>query len=458
MTAPFLLDPAEAPEPPASALGWVRLSEDDVADLPVLWSGEVAVIGGGSAGCAAAVAAARHGASTLLLDAGGFFGGTAVAVLDTMYGFFAPGTDERIVGGIGWEVAESLLDEQQAILRGNSYGAGVGVTYEPEALKTTWDRLLVGAGVTPLLHARFGAVVLDGHAVTGVVVLTRRGPFLVRASRVVDASGDADVAWAAGCALEMPSARRRVQPLTATFRVDGVDGSPPTPRLHELMREADASGDYRLPRLEGSSHHTVLPGVYHTNMTRVAGIDPTNPWAMTAAEIEGRAQAAEYTRFLRDKVPGYQDAHLLSTSVWIGTRETRRLQGRYVLTREDVVEARRFDDEIALCAAPIEDHDGGTGTIWRYVATADGEAPSGASYGIPFRCLVPVEVEGLLVAGRSLSATHDAHASARSIAQCLSYGQAAGTAAALSLRDGVAPGDLDPTGLRTALRSDGVVL
>lgn len=445
-------------EPPATATHLIKLTPQEAAAIPVLWDGDVVIVGGGSAGCAAAVASARHGAATLIVESVGFFGGTATGVLDTMYGFFPAGSEERIVGGIGWEIANTLLEDKQAVLRGNTYGAGTGVTYEPEALKVLWDKTLLEAGVTPLLHTRMGAVIMDGAALVGIVVLTRRGPFRIAAKRIVDASGDADVAWAAGCSLEMPTAQRRVQPLTATFRMGGVGTPTSTSELHRLMQEADASGDYVLPRLEGSAHYTVVPGVYHTNMTRVSGIDPTNPWATTAAEIEGRKQATEYARFLHDRVPGYEDSYLLGTSTWIGTRETRRLIGEYVLRKDDVLSARQFDDAIALCGAPVEDHDGGSATIWQYVGT-DGEGgPTGLSYGIPYRCLVPVEVEGLLVAGRSLSATHDAHASARSIAQCLSYGQAAGTAAALSVAQDVTLRSLDTALLRETLITDGVIL
>lgn len=445
------------PETPDPAWELLRLSPSRAAVIPELWSGDVVVVGGGSAGCAAAVAAARNGARTLLVEAGGFFGGTAVGVLDTMYGFFPAGSEERIVGGIGWEIASALLASEQAILRGNTYGAGTGVTFEPEALKTEWDRRLSEAGVQPLLHARMAAVVMDDDAIEGVVVWTRRGPFRITARRVVDATGDANVAWAAGCSLEMPDRRRRAQPLTTTFRIGGVRSPVPTAELHRLMAQADASGEYRLPRLEGSAHHTVLPGVYHTNMTRVSGIDATDPWGVTSAEIEGRKQAAEYARFLRDRVSGYEEAYLLSTSAWIGARETRRLIGEYVLTRDDVLSARQFDDAIALCGAPIEDHDGGASTIWQYVS-ADGGAPTGRYYGVPYRSLVPVGCEALLVAGRCLSATHDAHASARSIAQCLSYGQAAGTAAALSIASGVRARDVDAAVLRDTLVADGVIL
>jgi len=445
-------------EPPDTPRGVLRLTPAEAASLPVLWEADVAVVGGGSAGCAAAVVSARHGARTILIESGGFFGGTAVAVLDTMYGFFPAGSDQRIVGGVGWEVASAMLESKQAMLRGNTYGAGTGVTYEPEVLKVEWDRRILDSGVWPLLHSRMASVIMEGSTVLGIVVLTRRGPFQVLAKRVVDSSGDANVAWAAGCSLEMPSARRRVQPLTTTFRLGGVGEPVKTPELHRLMREAAESGEYELPRLEGSAHPTMLPGVYHTNVTRVSGVDATNPWAATFAEIEGRKQAAEYTRFFKDRVPGYEGSYLLNTSVWAGTRETRRLVGEYVLTKDDVLEARQFDDAIALCGAPIEDHDGGASTIWRYVAAGDDGEPTGRAYGIPYRTLVPKDVEGLLVAGRCLSATHDAHASARSIAQCLSYGHAAGAAAALSVSTGLGLREIDTDTLRSQLAEDGMIL
>jgi len=118
-------------EPPDTPQGVLRLTPAEAASLPVLWEADVAVVGGGSAGCAAAVVSARHGARTILIESGGFFGGTAVAVLDTMYGFFPAGSDQRIVGGVGWEVASAMLESKQAMLRGNTYGAGTGVTYEP---------------------------------------------------------------------------------------------------------------------------------------------------------------------------------------------------------------------------------------------------------------------------------------------------------------------------------------
>jgi hypothetical protein len=159
------------------------------------------------------------------------------------------------------------------------------------------------------------------------------------------------------------------------------------------MAEAIASGNYDLPRREGSVHITPLPGVMATNMTRVAGIDPTDPEQLTAAEIEGRRQAVEYARFLREMVPGYERSRLSGLSHQIGVREARRVYGQYRLDRDDVLGARQFDDAIAQCGAPIEAHHASADTRWEYV-------PGSQTYGIPYRCLVPLEIDGLLVAGR----------------------------------------------------------
>jgi hypothetical protein len=429
----------------------VRYTPDDVAGLPVLWRGDVVVAGGGSAGCAAAVAASRTGASCLLVEACGFLGGTGAAVLDTFYGFYAPGPDaRRVVGGIGWEVCERLTARGEAFERPNTYGAGTGVTYEPEALKLVWDELT--RDVRVLLHARVVAVVMAGHLLCGLVVETVSGPYLISAGTAVDATGDAELAWRAGAAVERPGPQRPLQPMTTTFRLAGVDlAATPSRSLHALMAEA---GDYDLPRREGSVHRTVHDGIGHTNLTRVAGLDPTDPWDLSQAERDGRRQVREYLRFLHERVPGYGEAVLLATSQRIGVRESRRLAGRYVLRADDVLSARDFPDAIARCGAPVEDHDGGDRTIWRYV----GGERTGATYGIPYACLLPREVDGLLVAGRCLSATHDAHASVRSMAQCMATGQAAGTAAALAAGAGRRPADLEAGDLRRKLEEDGVIL
>lgn len=437
----------------------LRVSAQQVSAVPVLWRGDVVVAGGGSAGCAAAVAAARNGARVLLIDSAGFPGGTGTAVLDIFNGFYPPDSADRVVEGIGWEVCRRLVEKGQAFERANDYGAGTGVTYEPEALKVIWDELLTSAGVDLLFHTTVTRAVLaeSPRRMDGLVIETRRGPARVEAGIVIDATGDGDIAWRAGCEMRLkPESGRRLQPLTTMFRIGGVAAAhASTAELEVLMRAAAASGEYSLPRLDGSLRPTGLPGVMHTNLTRVVGIDATDPWELSRAEVEGRRQVAEYVRFLRDRVPGFRDSYLLSTGVRIGVRETRRLVGRYVLSRDDVLSARNFPDSIARCAAPVEEHDDETKTSWEYIDSDGARSPS---YGIPFRALLPKDVGGLIVAGRCLSATHDAHASVRSMAQCMAMGHAAGTAAALAAASGTDVGDCDVDLLRKKLVTEGALV
>jgi glycine/D-amino acid oxidase-like deaminating enzyme len=417
---------------------------------------DVVVVGGGSAGSSAAISSARHGASTLLVDRLPFLGGTSTAVLDTFYAFYTPGEAvRRVVGGMGWEVVEHLTTAGVAFERPNTYGAGTGVTYDPEVLKVIWERLAEEAGVEILLHTWATGVQIRDGRMRAVRLWNKGGESTVEAGAIVDASGDADLCAMAGVAYEDATSTPNLQSLSTIFRVANVDvdraASLPKPELWALMREGANGGAYRLPRLEGSWHRTPHPGVVTVHMTRVPNVDATDPRQLTKAELEGRRQVQEYLRFLRDLVPGFDRAVLVATSPGIGVRESRRVVGDYRLTREDVLEARRFADEIALCGAPIEDHIAGTDTRWTYV-------PHSGVYGIPYRCLLPSAVEGLLVAGRCFSATHDAHASARSMATCMAMGQAAGTAAALAVASGTTPRSIKVEALRQSLAEDGALL
>ena len=417
---------------------------------------DVVVVGAGSAGSAAAISAARSGARTLLVDRLAFMGGTSTAVLDTFYAFYTPGAaPRRVVGGLGWDVVERLTEAGLAFERLNTYGAGTGVTYDQEALKLVWERLAEDAGVGLLLHTwATGVRVADGR-VEAVRLWNKGGERWVSAGAVIDASGDADVCAMAGVRYEDATTTPQVQSLSTLFRLANVDvdvaAGVPKAELWARMAEASRSGEYRLPRLEGSWHRTPHRGVVMVHMTRVPGVDATDPVALTAAELEGRRQVAEYHRFLRDRVPGFEGSVLVGTSPAIGIRESRRVFGDLRLTREDVLAARRFPDEIALCGAPIEDHGAGDDTEWRYVE-------GGGVYGIPYRSLLPAGVDGMLVAGRCFSATHDAHASAPSMATCMAMGQAAGTAAAMAVAAGSTPREIPPDALRARLAADGALL
>lgn len=420
-----------------------------------LWDVDVIVVGSGSAGATAAIAAGRSGARTVLVERFGFMGGTSTQVLDTFYGFYTPGSVAyKVVGGIPDDVVAALRGYDAAFERPNSFGAGTGVTYDPELLKVVWENLARQAGVRILYHSFCTDVLMDGDRITGIVVDGKAGLLALTAKVVIDCTGDADVCARAGAPFERAGEVDPAQTLTTTFRIAGVNISEAQAfgkkALAQAMHDAAESGGYRLPRREGSGHVTTLDGVIHTIMTRVADVDATDPVALSEAEIEGRSQALEYARFLRDRVPGYQKARLSWLCHPIGVRETRRIYGRYRLTRDDCLSARKFPDAVAACGAPIEDHHGGTDTSWVYL-------PDTMTYDIPYGTLVPQKVGGLLVAGRCFSATHDAHASCRSMAQTMAMGQAVGTAAGLAIQGDLLPEEIRVQDLQHELSRNGAL-
>lgn len=425
---------------------------------------DVIVLGSGSAGAVAAIAAARSGARTLVLERLPFLGGTSTAVLDTFYGFYTPGTQsKKVVGGISDDVMERLRGYSSWLERPNTHGAGTGVTYHPEYLKVVWEELVHEAGADILLNAWVQDVLCENGRPHTLVTATKLGLRTFSAGVFVDASGDADLCHFAGIPYELAGAIDPAQTLTTTFKLCNVDiarrKTVSKQEFHALMAAAAESGEYKLPRKEGSDHITPVDHMTATIMTRLPSffrrgetvVNATDPQVWSDAEMEGRRQAVEYIRFLRDKVPGYEKAQLSTFGVQIGVRETRRVFGEYRITRDEVLGAKQFDDQIALCGAPIEDHHGGADTAWAYL-------PDGECCGIPFGTLVPMGASNVLVAGRCFSATHDAHASIRSMAQCMAQGQAAGTAAAMAASSGRAPQELSAAALRDRLRAGGAIL
>ena len=430
--------------------------------IPLLCDVDIAVIGGGSAGCCAALAAAQNGHRVALIERYGFLGGTSTQILDTFYGFFTPGDAPRkVAGGIPDRVVDRLDQSGDIFLRANTYGAGTGVTYNPERLKLVWDELIAEAGARPILHATLVDAETDpGGMITGVVIWTKGGFFRVTAKRFVDASGDADLCHLAGVPYELAGEIDPAQTLTTTFRMSNVDldrfeDAGGKHMLSEKMGEAIDSGRHMLPRRAGSAHAMVQSGCIATVAVRVADIDATDALQLGDAEREGRHQSFVYEAFLRDMVPGYENAKIIGLSHHIGVRETRRVYGNYRLTREDCLEAKQFDDAVLLCGAPIEDHrqakDGTSETAWAYVKNS-------LAYGVPYGTLVAKRRDELWVAGRCFSATHDAHASCRSMAQTMSMGQAAGLAAAISLTQDCGAGEVPIQTLRDKLHQLGTPL
>ncbi len=425
------------------------------APIKTEWNTDILVVGSGSSGATAAITAGQQGASVTLIERYGFMGGISTQVLDTFYGFFTPGsTSFKVVGGVPDQIVAGLMDKGKALYRPNTYGAGQGITYDPEVLKIVWEQMALQAGVRLLYHTFVLDVVRDGDRVTGVIAANKGGLMQINAKVIIDATGDADLAVAAGVPHESPKTGAEVQSLTTTFQMINVDmeqaKAVKKDKLHALMQDAIDQG-YELPRKEGSIHITPFDGVMATNMTRIGNVNAIDAEDLTKAEIEGRRQAEEYARFLIDMVPGYSDSEMTSLSHQIGVRETRRIYGEYRLTKQDVLSARKFDDAIAICGAPIEDHHAGNNTKWEYL-------PDGETYGIPYRCLLPQDVDNLLVIGRCLSAEHDAHASVRSMGQCMAMGQAAGVAGKLALDGNGSTHNLSINSLQSELRLIGAIL
>jgi hypothetical protein len=435
----------------------------NVAAIPILAEVDILVVGAGSAGCCAALAAREGGKySVLLAERYGFLGGTSTWALDTFYGFYTPGPQpRRVVGGLPARIVDALDESDSVFLRPNTYGAGTGVNYDPERLKLVWDQMTEQAGVQVLGFALLVDVETDaGGQLRGAVVATKSGFFRIHARRFIDASGDADLCHLAGIPYEKAGETEPAQTLTTTFRLCNVDldafeAAGGKKMLQRLMEDAVDSGRHALPRRKGSAHAMVQPGCVSTVAVRVADVDATNVRDLTAAEREGRRQSFVFEEFFRDVVPGYENARLVGLSTQIGVRETRRVYGEHRLTREECLGAARFADKVLLCGTPIEDHrqnsDGEEETHWAYV-------PEGEVYEVPYRALVPRGRDEVWAIGRCFSATHDAHASCRSMAQTMAMGEAAGLAAAQSLDEDMGARHINVAQLQEALRQSGAVL
>ncbi|SIT03015.1 FAD dependent oxidoreductase [Zobellia uliginosa] len=433
--------------------------------LPISDSYDLIVVGSGSAGCPAAIAAGRRGVRVLLLERLGFLGGTSTAVLDTFYGYYTPGErSAKVVGGIANDVVKGLAGYNAYLERPNSFGAGTGVTYHPEYLKVVWEQLAKNAGVEILLNAWVQDTVTDGDKVVGLVVATKSGLQYIKCKQLIDASGDADICHQAGIPYELAGAIDPAQTLTTTFKMTNVDlvkrKTISKAEINTLMEKAAATGRFNLPRKEGSDHITPVDHMTATIMTRLSSykkdvngnvLNAADPKLWSDAEMEGRLQALEYIRFLKEYVPGYEKSELSTFGVQIGVRETRRVYGHYRLTSEDVLGGRKFKDQIGLCGAPMEDHHDGEGVRWQYI-------PNGETVGIPYRTLVPLESSNILVAGRCFSANHVAQSSVRSMGQCMVMGEAAGVASSMALQKGCAPIDIDTDELRAILKKQGALV
>ncbi len=430
---------------------------------------DVLVVGGGAAGVAASVTAARQGLRVVLLEKYGFCGGGAVAGLSgTICGMYAA-TDNaaapprKVVFGF----LDTFIEEMEA--RGGlgaplKYGKTYTRVHDPLIWREAADALLTAAGVQIVYHATVVSTLVEGDdKVDGVMAYTKEGPLQVRAKVTVDASGDADLIAMAG----FPSFvghNGKVQNPTMIFRLMGVDTGRFLAAYGEdtimpeavsaLIREKSAGNEYKLPRAKIWLFPTTRPGELLCNCTRVIGADGRELNTLiaadfTEAEIEGRRQMREYARFFRDHLAGCEKSFVNDTGVQAGVRQTRQGKGTALLRNTDILAGAKFGDGIARSPWPIELHSGSKPRV---------EWLLDDHYEIPYGCFVPERGEGLLFAGRCLSAEHEAVASARVTAQCFSYGHAIGHAAAIASREGVPPRSIKGEDLRAVLNRDGAGL
>lgn len=443
---------------------------------------DVLVVGGGPAGMGAALGAAWAGADVVLVERYGFLGGNpTVALVNPLMSWHTDshalpaggglpllpqdhGKGDPVVAGALQVFLERLLDAGGAVAP--SPETGYTVPFDPEVYKQVAAEVLDDAGVRVLLHAFCSGPLGPRGAPEGAVFETKSGPLAVRARTVVDCTGDGDLAAAAGASFRVGRPEDgATQPMTLMFRLAGVDREafaayvrerPDQWRgvhgLWDLIREANEAGELDLPREDILFFATPHPSELSVNSTRVVGARGTDVFDLGRAEREARAQMRQIVAFFRRRVPGFADCYVCQSGTHIGVRETRRIEGEYVLTAEDVLGARKFPDAVARASYPVDIHNpAGRGTVLRRL-------PPGEWYEVPFRCLVPRGVENLLVAGRCISGTFEAHSSYRVTPTAMATGQAAGIAAALAARGNAPARAVGADAVRAEIRRQGGVV
>ncbi len=415
---------------------------------------DLIVLGGGLSGVAASVSAARRGLKVLLIEKNGALGGAAVNCFVNPFMKYTTKTGDgstiTLSAGLFGEIYNALNND-------DIYGyKGFGRSFHEESLKIILDRITCTAGVDVLFHSLLCGVDREDDMIRRVTVATKAGNLTFTALTFIDASGDGDLAARAGCSFTLGREGDHLcQPMTLCFRVGNVDVArfkADKTRLNFIWKEAQEAGKIKNPREDILFFVYPVKNLLHFNSTRVIKLNPTDPFDLSRAEAEAREQAAELFGFLKANAAGFEDADMLSSAPEIGVRESRMIEGLHTLTEEELKSCVHFHDSIAAGNYDIDIHspDGG-GTSHYYFAP-------GEYYTIPYRCLLPRGKKNLLVAGRCISATHEAQASIRIMPICTCLGEAAGIAAAVAKDNRVCACDADVGLIQTMLRENGAFI
>jgi hypothetical protein len=433
------------------------------AAIPVSREVDVVVVGGGASGIAAAISAASNGARTLLIEQRGFLGGMGTVSLVPA---FCPFTDKEkpIIRGIGMELMERMKRACNAEYRKEYENTLDWVPIDPEVLKRVYDDAAHESGVESLFHTFVYDVLMsaDKRNIEGIVIVNKTGRSVVRCRYVIDATGDADMAALAGVPFQKGGEQGELQPGTMCYLLANVDRSKfrrfleesgDTGQLHKTVEQAMADGILPEGRKSISGLAWVNDYLVGVNFGHVFGIDGTRAEDLTRGAIEGRKLVERQMVFFHTCVPGFERAHLVATGEQVGIRETRRIQGEYVLTAEDFMTARSFPDDIARNAYYIDIHMASSKGSMTFTHLKPGQ-----SHGVPYRILLPLNIDNLWVPGRAASADRAVQGSLRVMPNCFAMGQASGTAAALALRSSAGSRDIDVPGLQQILLEQGVWL
>ena len=413
---------------------------------------DLIVVGGGFAGVCTAIEAASGGLDVLLVEKNNCLGGAAAncLVMPFMkYWTKMPETDVR--QNLAGDLFAEIVAEMQKIEPQTTITA-----FDEEILKLTLNRMCRKYGVNLLFDTAVTDVVREDGRIISLHALGKSRKLELYANAFADATGDAELSMLAGCAYKVGrEADGLCQPMTLCFRMSGVDKAKfqeNRAKINPLYKEFQSKGLIKNPREDVLIFGNFNDSVLHFNTTRIVKLDPTDPFAVTQAEIDAREQVYEIRDFLKENIEGFENCRVLSTALQIGIRESRKVIGEYVLTVEDLKSCARFEDAIATANYDIDIHNPeGAGTSHYYF-------PDGQWYEIPYRCLVPKGMKNMLVVGRCISSTHEAQASYRIMPYCAEIGQAAGAAFTVAKKNGSDMPGVDVSEVQKILRAKGFVI